>query len=253
MAEDGSGLHQSSTHNAADLSVNELRKQLAEKEEELRNAHTDLEGVLYAISHDLRAPLRAVMTCSMILREDFGPGLGAKGIAEIARLEGSARKINSLLEEVLVLSRITRYELEVREVDLSPIFRESASAVSGDLANALEIPDTIVVCADPVLMRKAIECLMDNAWKFRKPDRPLEVTVTAEGGRVSVADNGIGWNPESADRCFVPFGKINGNDYPGLGMGLAVVKRIVAKHRGTVGAGGALGEGATVWFELGDI
>lgn len=230
--------------------VSALRNQLEAKEQEVRNAHADLESMLYAISHDLKAPLRAIMTSSMILQEDFVVALGNEGIAELQRLDQSARKIKVIMEEVLKLSRLSRQPIERTSLDLVPLIRERAAAISPVLVEALKLPDSLPVYVDPEMAARIVHNLLDNSWKFQSRDRALSVRVSADGRRNVFLDNGIGWSMERAPRCLLPFERINGDEYPGLGMGLTIVKMIVMKHRGSIGVGGGPNEGAMVWFDL---
>lgn len=235
---------------SATVPTPDLPKQLEAKEQEVRNAHADLESILYAISHDLKSPLRAIMTSSMILQEDFGGQLGNEGIAELHRLDQSAQKIKLIMQEVLKLSRLSRQPIVRTTLDLVPLIREHASAISAGLVESLELPDILMVYADPELAARIVHNLLDNSWKFRNGARRLRVTVSSEGPRISFRDNGIGWSPERAPRCLLPFERIHGDEYPGIGMGLAIVKAIVMKHRGSVGVGGGPDDGAEVWFDL---
>ena len=231
--------------------VADLQNRLESKEQELRNAHTELESCLYAISHDLRAPLRAIMTSAMILNEDFGDSLNPEGVAELTRQNAAAKKMSALLDEILKLSRLSRQVMHIGTVDLAPLAQEIAEGLGSEFALSLQLPEAILVEADPTLAALAVKSVFDNSWKFRERSRDLKVRVTNEDGRVKIEDNGIGWDTDRAQRAFLPFERINGDDFPGLGMGLTTLKRIIDKHGGKVGAEGELGQRAVVWFTFG--
>lgn len=244
-------MENTSSKEALSKEMDDLKKRLESKEQELRNAHREMESYLHAISHDLRAPLRAIMTSAMILQEDFGERLNPEGVAELNRQNAAAKKMNALLDEILKLSRLSQQEMHVGTVDLVPLAQQISQALSPEFAQSLQLPEAVTVQADPGLAALALKCVFENSWKFRDPSRNLKVRVTNEDGLLKIEDNGIGWDAEPAQRAFLPFERINGNDYAGLGMGLTTLKKIIDRHGGTVGADGALGERAVVWFSFG--
>jgi signal transduction histidine kinase len=224
---------------------------------ELEAVNKELEAFSYSVSHDLRAPLRAIDGFSQAL-EAHADKLGAKGVEHLQRVRDAARRMGQLIEDLLRLSRVGRAELHRRRVDLS----ELGCSVLAELAkNEPErrveqvVQDGMLAHADPNLVRVLLENLLGNAWKFtaRSAHPRIELRASERDGEVvySVRDNGAGFDMAYAGQLFRPFQRLHTErEFPGTGIGLATVQRIVHRHGGEIRAEGAVGRGATFSFTL---
>ncbi len=210
------------------------------------------------MSHDLRAPLRSLNGFSRILLEDYAPQLDAEGVEHLERIHRASIHMGELIDGLLNLSRLTRKELASKTVDLRSIVAARADALR------IEEPGRDVefilhsvppVHGDPVLLETAVVNLLDNAWKFtRGRDRArIEVGVaeSEDGPAFFVRDNGVGFDLAHADKLFGPFQRLHERGaFPGMGIGLATVQRVIRRHGGDVWAEGRPGEGASFYFTL---
>jgi signal transduction histidine kinase len=223
-------------------------------------AHTENELVSlnYAISHDLRAPLRAIDGLGRILLEECGSTLDAKHLGYVQRIGAAARELGVLIDDLLQLSRVGRADLRPGRVDLSELAHRVASdlqASSATRAVEVVIEDGLVAHGDRSLMRLAVEHLLGNSWKFtsRTPSPRIEFRAERIDGGTGfiVRDNGAGFDPTRADRLFQPFQRLHtAAEFEGAGIGLAVVYKIVDRHGGRVWAEGQPGLGASIYFTL---
>jgi signal transduction histidine kinase len=238
--------------------VGTLNEELHRQVVQLGAANGELEAFSYSVSHDLRAPLRSIDGFSQVLQEDFGDRLGADGEDALGRIRRAARHMGQLIDDLLKLSKVTRAELHRERVDLSEMARSVAADISRrDPKRQAEVrfADGAVVEADPRLLRIVIENLMDNAFKFtsKKADARIEFGTRDDDGRVVyfVRDNGVGFDMAFAGKLFGAFQRLHSTvEFPGTGIGLATVQRIVHRHGGSVRAEGVPGEGATFSFSL---
>jgi signal transduction histidine kinase len=246
-----------------DRSLQEGREQLEQRVRErtaaLDASNQELEAFCYSVSHDLRSPLRAIDGFSQALLEDLEGRLDAEAANYLARIRAATQRMAALIDDLLSLSRITRTDLTVKRVDLSAMARavceEHAAAQPGRDVTC-EIQDGLEAMADPRLMRQVLENLLGNAWKFTSKQAAPRVEFRAvdgpDGPVYVVSDNGAGFDPSYADRLFGVFQRLHAmNDFPGTGVGLAIVERIVKRHGGRVWAESAVGKGATFYFTLG--
>jgi signal transduction histidine kinase len=241
-------------------SLQEAGVQLQQRQQDLERANKELESFSYSVSHDLRAPLRSVDGFSQILLEEFADQLPAEGQEHLRRVRGAAQRMAQLIDDILRLSRINRGELHRAPVDLS----ELARRVGGELALAnpassveLVVQDRLSVGGDAQLLRIALENLLGNAWKFTSRVEHPRVEVGQLPNReiptYFVRDNGAGFDPVYAARLFIPFQRLHAaSEFPGTGIGLATVQRIVHRHGGRVWAEGVVGRGATFFFTIPD-
>jgi signal transduction histidine kinase len=232
----------------------------SERTEALREAidRTDKElaSLNYAVSHDLRAPLRAIDGFGRILLEECAGTLEARHENYLQRIVAAARELGVLIDDLLQLSRVGRGELRKGRVDLG----ELAQRIAADLQAAsgrevdLVIEDDLVVHGDRRLMRLALEHLIGNSWKFTAPSPAPRIECRAERATghtvIVVRDNGVGFDAARADRLFQPFQRLHGTEFAGAGIGLAVVHKIVTRHGGRVWAEGHPGQGASFSFTL---
>ncbi len=247
-------------------SARELAETRSTLVKELERKNKELEAFSYSVSHDLRAPLRAIDGFSKIILDDHSANLDDEGRAHLRRVRAATARMGELIEDLLKLSRVGRAELRRQRVDVSAIGR----AVAAELERAtprpgllLQIQDNLSAEADPGLLRAALENLLGNAWKFtgQRPDPVIELGAGLGGagpggGHPSeptffVRDNGVGFDPSFAQKLFSPFQRLHTErEFPGTGIGLATVYRILDRHGGRVWADAAVGRGATFFFTL---
>ncbi|HEY6155968.1 MAG TPA: PAS domain S-box protein [Gemmatimonadales bacterium] len=236
----------------------EGEEQLRSYATQLEAANKELEAFAYSVSHDLRAPLRSLDGFSQALLEDYHARLDDTGRDFLQRVRAASQRMATLIDDLLSLSRVTRGELQVREVDLSAL----AAAVAADLTKsdparnvAFAIAPGLVARADAGLVRIVLQNLLGNAWKFTGKRSPahVEVGVTAHNGRRAffVRDDGAGFDMAYTAKLFGAFQRLHASDeFPGSGIGLATVQRIIHRHGGQVWAEGTPGRGATFYFTL---
>ena len=225
---------------------------------ELTAVNRELEAFSYSVSHDLRAPLRGIDGFSQALLEDYAEKLGAKGKNYLQRVRAASQRMAQLIDDLLQLSRLARSEMRREDVDLSGMAR----AIAADLQKTqpdrqvdVRIAQGVVAEGDPRLLRVVLDNLLSNAWKFtsKNPRATIEFGVIENDGRPAyfVRDDGAGFDMAYGDKLFGPFQRLHApTEFPGTGIGLATVQRIVHRHGGRVWATGAVGQGATFSFTL---
>jgi light-regulated signal transduction histidine kinase (bacteriophytochrome) len=236
----------------------DLERRVAERTRQLEAANRELEAFVYAVSHDLRAPLRSMSGFSQILQETAPAALDEKSRHYLQRIQDASLRMSSLIEDLLNLSRIGRSELTARPISLSQIAAEAAAAVRERHPARevhLEIAPGMDVNADPRLLRIALENLVSNAWKYTARAAQAQVTIGTQAGEHGpvyfVRDNGIGFDMKYADKLFVPFQRLHAEtEFPGSGIGLVTIQRIIVRHGGRVWADAKPDEGATFYFTL---
>jgi PAS domain S-box-containing protein len=237
----------------------DLERRIRERTMQLESANRELEAFSYAVSHDLRAPLRSVDGFSRILVEDHAEGLPDAARQILERVRATSQRMGELIDALLRLSRIARIEPRFEDVDLSAMVREQSGALAAaDPARSVEfrIAAGAVVKAEPRLLAAMIDNLLRNAWKFTAPRPRACIEFGVEDGEDGpvyfLRDDGVGFDPSMADRLFAPFQRLHDpREFEGHGVGLATVKRIAVLHRGRVWAAGEAGNGATFRFTLG--
>ena len=236
-----------------------LEARVAARTRELSEANRELESFAYSVSHDLRAPLRGIEGFSRLLEERHGDGLDATGREYLGRVRKATARMGELIDALLKLSRIGRSGLSLEDVDVSALAADVAAALAEDEPGrevALRIQPGMRARADHALLHTLLENLLGNAWKFTRDaaDARIEVGLSMDHeGRAwfHVRDNGAGFAPEYADKLFRPFQRLHAQDeFPGHGIGLASVKRIVERHGGEIRAEGRPGGGAVFRFTL---
>lgn len=237
----------------------ELEQRVAERTEELERANKELEAFSYSVSHDLRAPLRAIDGFSQALMEDCADRLDDMGNDYLRRVRNAAQRMGVLIDDLLKLSRINRLELNRQEVDLSAlaadVLRELCSHEPNRIVES-RITSGLSDNCDPQLMRIALENLIGNAMKYssRRERTVIEFGMRSRKGTSAyfVQDNGVGFDMAYANKLFGAFQRLHdASEYPGTGIGLATVQRIIHRHGGHVWAESALDEGSTFYFTLG--
>ena len=226
----------------------------------LAAANRELEAFSYAVAHDLRAPLRGMNGFAQILADEYADKLDADGQDCLREIQQSAERMARLIDALLGLARVARIELRPQALDLAALAR----SVIGELQAAE--PHRIVkavygkqlfATADPELVRVLLQNLLQNAWKFsaKVPAAVIEIGREEHAGLPAfyVRDNGAGFDPAYADKLFAPFQRLHGAaEFPGTGIGLATVQRIVQRHGGRIWAQGTVNGGATFYFTFGD-
>ncbi|NJM70706.1 MAG: GAF domain-containing protein [Scytonema sp. RU_4_4] len=243
----------------AQQAVQSLNQGLQRAIVELQAVNKELEAFCYSVSHDLRAPLRGIDGFSQALLEDYFDLLDATGQDYLRRIRGATHRMGQLIDDLLNLSRVTRSDMHPEPVDLSLL----ASGICTELQQSqperhvdFTIQTGLVAQGDSHLLRVLLVNLLNNAWKFtsKHPQARIEFGASKSESDVSVyfvRDDGAGFDMTYANKLFGPFQRLHGmNEFPGNGIGLATVQRIVHRHGGRVWAQGAVEQGATFYFTL---
>jgi PAS domain S-box-containing protein len=231
---------------------------LQEYAEDLRRSNEDLERYAYVSSHDLQEPLRSIVSFSQLLERKYRGRLDSDADEYIKFIVEGGNRMQALILDLLAYSRLNTRAQELRLIDVEAVMAAVERHLDGQIreAGAILTYDPLpTVEADPLQLELVFENLVSNAIKFRRPDEPLRIHIGARSldgvWEFSVTDNGIGIEPEYFDRIFVIFQRLHTRDvYPGTGIGLAIVKRIVDRHGGTVRVESTPGEGTTFFFTL---
>ncbi|MGC1106630.1 MAG: PAS domain S-box protein [Candidatus Acidiferrales bacterium] len=230
----------------------------AERSAELEAANKELEAFCYSVSHDLRAPLRGIDGFSQALLEDYSEKLDQSARNLLQRIRAATQRMGALIDDLLNLSRYTRIEMQREPTDLSEIGREAAAALRESQPQRdveIVIAPELQSQSDPRLMRVVLDNLLGNSWKFssKKAHARIEFGKTDSNGSFAfyVKDNGAGFDPAYAARLFGVFQRLHSAaEFPGTGIGLATVQRIIRRHGGRIWAEGAVDQGATFYFTL---
>jgi signal transduction histidine kinase len=234
----------------------ELEKRVEERTAELLAANSEMEAFCYSVSHDLRAPLRAISATSKMLLEDAGDRLNETERGQLQRQSSAANRLARLIDDLLLLSRLGRVRFTRQRVSVTDIAR----AVYGDVLNRewehvpdIEIQDELWCEGDPGLVRICIENLLENACKYSPHGGKVKVGAKSTDANqiFYVQDSGIGFDMQYVEKLFKPFERlVTDNEYEGTGIGLAIVQRVVHRHGGVIWAESTPGEGSTFFFSL---
>lgn len=217
-----------------------------------------LESFSYSVSHDLRSPLRSINGFSQLLLDDQDECLNEEGREHLRRIMAASRRMGQLIDDLLHLSRLSRHDMKIEEVDLSQLAMEVVESLKQEAPE--RTVDVIVrpamsVTGDPGLLRIMLENLLGNAWKYtsKRDDARIEFGRNVVDGQADyyVSDNGVGFDMQYADKLFGAFQRLHGDEFEGTGIGLVIVQRIVRRHGGSIRAEGVPGKGATFYFTLG--
>lgn len=237
----------------------QLEARVRDRTAQLQTANHELEAFAYSVSHDLRAPLRGIDGFSSILEKRYADVLDEQGQHYLKRVKDAARRMSHLIDDMLNLTRLTRQDMQKMPLDLSALAHSVAKFLSdAESMRQVEfrIQEGMKVVADPILMRAVLENLMGNAWKFtshRASGAVIEVGCEQKDKQhvYFVKDNGAGFDMEYAEKLFRPFQRLHStHEFPGSGIGLASVQRVIHRHGGRVWAEGRVNEGATFYFTL---
>lgn len=239
-------------------SHDDLELRVSQRTAELTAANKELESFSYSVSHDLRAPLRSIDGFSLALLEDYGDKLDEEAKSHLSRIRAATTRMGALIDDLLNLARVARAELHRQPVNLSTI----ASSILDELRNSTPerkvdvfVQDRMETAGDGRLLRVVLENLLGNAWKYtsKRPSARIQFAKKQQNGAEAyfVADDGAGFDPAYAGRLFGAFQRLHGaNEFPGTGVGLATVQRIIHRHGGRIWAESAVGKGATFYFTL---
>jgi PAS domain S-box-containing protein len=237
----------------------DLEARVERRTADLALANKNLEAFSYSVSHDLRAPLRALSGYSEALLEDYSDHLDETGRGYAERIQAASERMARLIDDLLQLARVSRSQMHIRPVDLSAevaaVVKEFQSADPSRQVG-ISIQDGVQASADRGLIRTVLQNLIENAWKFtsREENPTIEFgSMPAEGAEIGcfMRDNGAGFDPAHAAKLFEPFGRLHTDaDFAGTGIGLASVQRIIQRHGGRIWAESEVGRGATFYFTL---
>ncbi len=228
---------------------------------ELEVANKSLESLSYSISHDLRAPLRAMDSFSLILIEDFASDLPDEALNYLSRVRRSSKRMADMIEDLLWLTKVTRRKLERQQVDLSKVAINTLKEIKekhSEYVCDFEIDSHIMVNADKNLLKIALQHLLNNACRFSQHQKIILLSLTHfekdDETVYQLSDNGCGFDMSYYDQLFEPFKKLHdGDEYKkGTGIGLATVKRIIHRHGGEIWAESEIDEGTSIFFTLGE-
>jgi light-regulated signal transduction histidine kinase (bacteriophytochrome) len=238
--------------------VQKLNEDLKQRAAQLEAANKELEAFSYSVSHDLRAPLRSIDGFSHALLEDYSEQLSDEGRSYLERVRAAAQRMAVLIDDLLNLSRVTRTQLQPKFINLSHIAEEIAESLQEsqpDRQVTFSITPDLMVEGDPHLLHIVLGNLLSNAWKFtskqQKPVIEFGQKAHVKERTFYVRDNGVGFDMAYADKLFGVFQRLHSiSEFPGTGVGLATVQRIIAIHGGRIWAESAEGKGATFYFTL---
>lgn len=235
-----------------------LEERVRTRTAQLEMASKDMEAFAYSVSHDLRAPLRIINGFGQLLRERHGAHLDDEATGYLARIETASHRMGEIIEGLLRLAQASRVNPRYEPVDIADIARGVAAdlqSLQPERSAQFVIHAAMHSRGDRQLLQTVLENLLGNAWKFtaRRADARIEVGVTSQDGRrvFFVRDNGAGFDPSCAEKVFDAFQRLHSaQDFPGTGIGLATVQRIIRNHGGDIWAEGQSGKGATFYFTL---
>ena len=235
-----------------------LERVVAQARDVAEAANKELEAFSYSVSHDLRAPLRSIDGFSQALLEDYQDKLDDTAKSYLDRVRKATQHMSCLIDDMLKLSRVTRSEFRRESVDLSSMVRASSEKLQGnnpDRTVDVIIREGVFVNGDPNLLQIALDNLVGNAWKFagHEVQPQFEFGTTVKEGKTAcfIRDNGVGFDMAYVDKLFGAFQRLHTSlEFPGTGIGLATVKRVINRHGGQVWAEAEVGKGATFYFTL---
>jgi light-regulated signal transduction histidine kinase (bacteriophytochrome) len=235
--------------------VASLQAQLRTCAARLDAANSELEMLCHAVSHDLRAPLRAVDGFTRMLLQRCETRLNAEELRLLNVVRANSATMNRLIDDIVDFARLSRDALRVADVDMAELVNRAWSEVCGAFTGRMRVQDLPSARGDRALLKQVWMHLLSNAAKFSAPAAAPVIIVSGErqGDEMvyTVHDNGVGFDMNYADKLFKAFQRLHGaSEFPGNGIGLAAVARIVRRHGGRVGAESHPGHGATFWFTL---
>jgi PAS domain S-box-containing protein len=237
----------------------ELEQRVAERTARLETANQDLESFSYSVSHDLRSPLRAINGFARILLDEYGADLNADGRRLLDMVADGAKTMTRMIDNVLVFSRVSRDDLIAMDIDMADLVGNSLKELAPAMAErnpVLKVGPLPRAWGTVPMIQRVWTNLLDNALKYTAQAEQAQITIGTTAGQTVdevvyfVRDNGVGFDMQYADKLFGVFERLHGPDFPGTGIGLAIVKRIVERHGGRVWADSKVDEGSTFYFAL---
>jgi len=253
-ASDGGKIYASARHISIEK---EAAAALAAKAAQLEASNRELESFTYSVSHDLRAPLRAIDGFGMMLEEDYGARLDDEGRRLLSVMRDSSRRMGVLIDDLLKLSRLTGSRVERKSTDLSALAEQVCSVLRANNPSRnvlVRIKPGMIDNVDPGLMKIAFENLFDNAWKYTgKTENAVIVFGNQPDGTYYIQDNGAGFDMAHSTKLFGAFQRLHTQqEFRGNGVGLATVQRVINKHNGRIWAEAAVDHGASFYFTIGE-
>ncbi|MGJ4746960.1 sensor histidine kinase [Leptospira sp. SA-E8] len=244
-----------------EISLHILNEDLQKKNEELENANKELDAFCYSVSHDLRGPLRAIEGFAKILQEDYTENLDEEAKRILGIIVGSTLKMDKLIDSLLLLSRMGKKEITKTIVNISELVQHTLYELQTDTQNGnhkIQVGELSPAMGDSELLTQVFINLISNAIKYssKKEEPIVQIGCNQSNGENTyfVKDNGAGFNMKYQNRLFGVFQRLHDNrDFEGVGIGLAIVQRIISRHGGKVWAEGEVGQGATFYFTLPQI
>jgi len=250
---------QIAAHLHAQARINEeLERRVIERTQELSTSLEEHKAFSYSLSHDLRSPLRAICGFSQILQEDYANKIDEEGQEHLQRIQLATNRLDNIINAMLTLSKISREELYRHEIDITHLVNTCVDFLQSKNIHRhvdVHVESHMTITGDSALLKIVFEKLLGNAWKFTETTTDVQISV----GRYQlnediiffIRDNGIGFDQNYADKLFMPFERLHGaGEYEGLGISLAMTKRIIDRHNGRIWGKGRSGKGATFYFTL---
>lgn len=247
-------------HTSSDIpDLAATQEALSQRTLQLEAANRELESFSYSVSHDLQAPLRVINGFSQVLWEHYQPSLDDRGKHYLQRIQANSKRMSDLIDALLQLSRVTRSQMESSKVNLSAIaldIVEELQAENPERQVEVKIESDLQVTGDPQLLRIVLDNLLNNAWKYtsKRSQTKIEFNILPgdqDKSTYFIRDNGAGFDQGYADKLFKAFQRLHSeSEFPGTGIGLATVQRIIYRHGGKVWAEGESDHGATIYFSL---
>ena len=234
--------------------IAELEREVTLLTEQSEAARRELEAFAYAVSHDLRAPLRSLSGFSQALIELPTGNLDPKAQHYLSRIQQAGRKMAELIDALLSLSRIARADMQMRQLDFTQLCHDAVTAIAGKYPGhnvVVSVAPNMTAYGDSRLIRAAMELLLDNGWKFTAQRSGASIEVGQDDTTYFVRDNGAGFDMAYAEKLFRPFQRLHAEtQFTGIGIGLATVQRIIARHGGRCWAEAQPDQGTTIFFSL---
>lgn len=234
-----------------------LERKVAERTEELNNANKELEAFSYSVSHDLRAPLRTLDGFSQAVIEDYGDKIDDAGKDYLNRIRTAAKRMAKLIDDMLAFSRLGRREMSYSRVNISELTEKILNEICQDVdrKKQLIIQKDVFAVVDYALMEIALTNILTNAWKFtsKNEETIIEFKSYSEDSKLiySISDNGVGFEMKYVNKLFAPFQRLHSeNEFPGTGIGLAIVQRVMKRHNGNAWIKSEKNKGTTVYFTV---
>jgi len=235
-----------------------LEEQVDQRTRELQTINKELQSYNHSLAHDLRTPVRAIMSFSQILYDDLKDSLNTEQAYDFGRIINASDRMHTLIDDILNLAKITRSELNLGKIDISKLatqINQDLTAAYPEHAVNVEIENGLNVRGDKTLVRILLDNLLSNAWKFTQATESAIIRLgqTVDTGKnvFYLSDNGAGFDSAYAEKIFQPFQRLHRSDqFPGSGVGLAIVERVIERHNGKIWVESALGKGTTFHFTL---